>query len=248
MTEQIIIAAVFGAILGSFLNVLLRRLPEGESINGRSHCRSCHTTLAWYDLVPIFSFIALRGRCRSCRSKINRQYPLVEAASATTLAIFVAFGPGGPLVGIILGAIAVFILTAIFFFDLLYFLIPDILTMPTIVLFAVYDLALKDYASLATALLLAAFFAILYWVSRGRWLGFGDVKLILMVGLILGHPMAVWAIIFSVWIGAITGMALMVLHLANRKTHLPFGSFIAITSFLLIVFGHAFNILKTTFR
>jgi len=138
MFPEIFLAFVGGLIFGSFLNVLLWRLPEGESILGRSHCRHCSRMLAWYELVPIVSFIFLKGRCRACGGKIHLRYPLVELSSGIVLALFWWTNSGLSVQDSIVSVFAILILLSLFFFDLFYFILPDVITIPGIVIFLGY--------------------------------------------------------------------------------------------------------------
>ncbi len=238
---SLILAALWGLVYGSFLNVLLWRLPEGRGINGRSGCRSCGHTLAWYDLIPIFSFLLLKGRCRYCKASIHPRYPIVELATSIVLALFVFVKH--PIFDLqsIAEIAGILIFVSLFFFDLFYFILPDVITIPAIIVYATIDLFFtpNPILHLAVGLLMALFFAILYKVSKGRQLGFGDVKLALLVGLVLGYPLGFIAIVSGIWLGALTGLMLMVGGLATRKDALPLGAFLSLTSIIVIIFSHA---------
>ncbi|MDP2696003.1 MAG: prepilin peptidase, partial [bacterium] len=139
MIPLIILSVLGGLIYGSFLNVLLWRLPEGNGIGGRSHCRACHHQLTWYDLIPVLSFIILRGRCRYCHASIHIRYPVVETSTAIVLVLFFALRQ--PPLGLesIITVFALLVLVSLLFFDLFYLILPDVILLPTIVVFAVYD-------------------------------------------------------------------------------------------------------------
>lgn len=250
MILTLIIVFVFGTIYGSFLNVLLWRLPEGQGIGGRSHCRACQHQLAWYDLFPIISFVTLRGRCRYCQTPIHIRYPLVELSSAVALTLYFAFRQPIMDWGAVMTVLAILILVSLLFFDLFYLILPDILLLPTIALFAVYDF-FRTSAPLSyflTALLSAGFFAILYAVSRGKNIGFGDVKLAFLMGLILGYPFGYLALVGGVWSAAIVAIVLLALKKVGLKDKIPLGSFLALSTILCIIFYNELLPLTTFFR
>ncbi len=244
-----LIVFVFGTIWGSFLNVLLWRLPENQTIGGRSHCRSCHQTLAWYDLVPILSFVFLRGRCRYCQNKIHNRYPIIEADSGTALLLLYLFNMPSEPIAAIFSIYGVILMLSLFFFDLFYFILPDKLILPALVAFTAYDLViLKDPHYLISALLFAAFFAILYVASGGTWLGFGDVKLAALLGLMISFPMVFWVIVCGIWAGALWGISLMLMKRASSSTALPFGSFLTAAALVFLIFGNEIHFFEKFFR
>jgi prepilin signal peptidase PulO-like enzyme (type II secretory pathway) len=250
MTLTIIFAFIFGLIYGSFLNVLLWRLPEGRSIGGRSYCRSCQHILAWYDLIPVFSFIFLKGQCRYCQASIHKRYPVVELATGITLGLFFAFRQPIFITETIISVGAILALVSLFFFDLFYLILPDIIIWPAVVIYAVYDFISPQHGLefFATALLSAGFFAILYGVSSGKKLGFGDVKLALLIGLILGYPFGFMAIVGGVWLGGLVAIGLLVLKKVGLKDALPLGSFLALTTIACLIFYHELLPLTTFLR
>lgn len=242
MTPAIIFvfAAIGGLIYGSFLNVLLWRLPEQKGIGGRSHCRSCHHQLAWYDLVPILSFIILRGKCRYCRERIHIRYPFVELAVAIVMGTFFAVRTPSLNLETIIAVFGLLILVSLFFFDLFYLILPDVLVFPAIGLYALYDFTQLAHPLpyLLTALLAAGFFAILYAVSGGKKLGFGDVKLALLLGLMFGYPLGFVTIVLGIWLAALVSMGLLLTGRATRADALPLGSFLTIVAIVSIIFYH----------
>jgi prepilin signal peptidase PulO-like enzyme (type II secretory pathway) len=237
MAPAITLSIIGGLIYGSFLNALLWRLPEGKGMGGRSMCRSCGHTLAWYDLVPVLSFILLSGKCRYCRETIHIRYPVVEAVVATVLALFFALRMPVPGLAAAMSVIALLILITLFFFDLFYFILPDVVVLPAIVLFAAYDfLILKNpIPFIAAAFLGATFFAILYAVSKGSQLGFGDVKLAFLLGLIFGYPLGLLTIILGVWFATAIAALLLLLKKAKLQDPIPLGAFLALSGILCII-------------
>lgn len=212
-----------GLILGSFLSVLIGRWPQWRGVvAGRSECPHCHHGLAWYDLVPLVSWVVLRGRCRYCSSLISSWYPVYE------LTLAVLFGWYAWQYGLdVLELSIIFGLVALFFFDLKYQVLPDVIVFPLMAL-AVLRLGTThsefSFWGPVAGIIFFAFFWVLYRLSRGRWLGFGDVKLALAMGLLFGRGV-VGVTLIALWSGAAIGVILMVLGRATRKTPLPFGSF-----------------------
>jgi len=240
MIIPVILAGLGGLIYGSFLNVLLWRWPEGKGIGGRSHCCSCNHALAWYDLVPVISYLLLRGRCRYCRQSIHVRYPLIELSVAMVLGVF--FFVRVPVLSLetIITVIGLLVLISLFFFDLFYFILPDIIVLPAIIIYALYDITQTGHvlSYLLTALLVSGFFAILYIASRSKGLGFGDVKLVFLMGLILGYPLGLVATILGIWLATIVSIGLLLSKKMTRKSHIPLGSFLAIATIYSIIFFH----------
>jgi leader peptidase (prepilin peptidase)/N-methyltransferase len=237
---------VIGLCLGSFLNVLISRWGNEEgALFGRSRCPRCRTQLAWYDLVPVLSFLILRGECRKCHKKISWQYPLVELAMASVLFLFVyQYGINLSLHEVFLGLLMLGF-ASLLFFDLVHFILPDGIIGPMIIgvggHMAIWN-AEQILSTAFTGLLACALFAILYIVSRGEWIGFGDVKLAFLIGLAFGYPFGVLIIIISIWAAAIVGASLILLRKATAKSAIPFGAFLAGVSIFYIIF---FNEIQT---
>ncbi len=239
MTPTVILASIAGLIYGSFLNALLWRLPQGKGMGGRSECRSCNHTLAWYDLIPVASFLALRGKCRYCKTSVSAQYPLVEIAAAFVLGLFFYIQAPVLTPESALTIVGILMLMSLFFFDLLYFILPDVFVLPGIVLFGLYDLFLvpDPIPYFVTALLAGAFFAILYAVSAGKQLGFGDVKLAILIGLMLGYPLGFAGVVGGVWLAAIVSLFLLMLKKVSRTDAIPLGAFMSLVALVIIIFS-----------
>ena len=243
---------LIGLSLGSFLSVLVVRLPLGEKgiAAGRSHCPHCRHQLAWYDLAPFLSYLLVRGHCRYCRQKISIVYPIIELATAT---VFVTYFYRTELsfdFSIIFQLFFLLIFISVIFSDFLYFIIPDKIIIPAIALAAIYPLLFQRGAIwnlLITGLVLSGIFAIIFVVSCGKWIGFGDVKLVTLIGLLFGYPLGFLAVIFSIWSGALWGIMLMALRRATMKTALPFGIFLSVVSIVFIIFQNEIQILKIYF-
>jgi len=231
---------LIGLSIGSFLNVVIFRLDKKDGLlMGRSKCPKCQKQLKWYDLFPILSYLFLKGQCRYCKNSISPVYPLTELLTASCFSLFYLSPKQG------LGAVDIYYLLiivsfiALIFFDYLYFLIPDKIILPliiTAILFNYFFRRPEFMNLLLSALVMGGIFAIIHISSNGKWVGFGDAKLAFLIGLVLGYPLGFLSMIFSVWIAALVGIGLMVLGKANRKTALPFGSFLAGVSIIIIIF------------
>jgi leader peptidase (prepilin peptidase)/N-methyltransferase len=251
---------VLGAIIGSFLNVIILRYNTGESVvDGRSHCFSCGKMLKWFELVPVLSFLFLRGRCSNCKSKISWQYPLVEVVTGIVyLLVFLKIQqiPDwqnlSVLVSTIFTLVVFSILIVISVYDIRHQIIPDacayVLAGITLVPVLYKLFYIESFSKLSNpthfqgfsaGLFLAAFFAFFWLVSRGKWMGLGDAKLSLGVGWFLGLPKTLVALVFSFWLGAIVGVTLIILEKKKYKINsaIPFGPFLAIGALLAFIFG-----------
>ncbi|MBX4189992.1 prepilin peptidase [Candidatus Parcubacteria bacterium] len=238
----LIFSFIVGLCLGSFFNVLLARLPRGKSIMGRSQCIQCLRTLSWFELFPVFSFILLRGKCRTCKTSIANRYPAVELITAMVVFLlvwqrgvdFVLFQPWL--------SILVILYVLLAFFDSLYMILPDVIIFPAIGIAVIYVIRSPMSLNLIlSSLLFTAFFAILYLVSRGKWLGFGDVKLVALIGLTLGYPLGFAAVLMAIWIGAIIGIGFLLIDKKNLKKELPLGTFLCLTTIITIIWEPLFN-------
>jgi len=225
---MVAISVIVGLLLGSFLSVLLDRWPQWKGAGtGRSKCPHCGHTLAWFDLIPLISWLSVRGHCRYCHSAISALYPVLELTMAAVFG-FYAFFSGVSNGWLVMDLAVLFALVALFFFDLRHQMLPDAIVVPLGVLsLARLYMVNPDMlvSSLVTGLCLAGVFGALYAVSRGRWLGFGDVKLAGIMGILFGYPAAIGVTLIAVWAGALLGLGLMALRRASMQTALPFGSF-----------------------
>jgi leader peptidase (prepilin peptidase)/N-methyltransferase len=234
--------AVFGALLGSFVNVVIYRLPREISlVRPRSHCPGCGARIAFYDNIPLISYFALGGRCRRCRAPIPARYPLVEALGAALSGgvVWLAASPGMALAW---GAF-VLALLAVLFIDYDFQIIPDVITLPGIALglaAAVWGpLPVKDaLIGLAVGggglLLVAEGYR---RIARREGLGLGDVKLMAMVGAFLGWHGALATLVLGSFAGSLVGGALIASRRGTRLTALPFGSFLAPAAWAALFFG-----------
>lgn len=239
---------VFGLFVGSFLNVLADRLPNEEDvIKGRSHCDKCKKTLAWYDLIPLVSFIFLKGKCRYCHTRLSRYYPIVEFTTgimfvATTFFVLNNFQLG-QIFTLIYYLFIVSSLIVIFFADLKYGIIPDKIILPAILISIVY--LFFNHQPLVVDHLLSAAGAFLFFlllslikIKKRSGMGFGDVKLAFLMGLILGFPNIVVSLYIAFLTGAIVG-CILILWRKKRVSgaSIPFGPFLVIGTLVALFWG-----------
>lgn len=226
-----------GLVVGSFLNVVIYRLPRDESIAWpASHCTTCERSLRWYENVPLLSWLALRGRCRTCRSRISMRYPIVEATTgALFLAGYFAFG-WTPLLPVrLLFACAMIVLFAI---DLEHQILPNEITLPGIVVGFVLSLFLPPgWRSSLTGLLVGGLFPFLvaeaYLRIRGReGMGMGDFKMLAMVGAFLGWPLVGLTLILACVLGIVIGGGSLLVSRRGLGTRIAFGTFIAVAALI----------------
>lgn len=245
---------LFGLIVGSFLNVVIARLRTLESILGRSFCRHCRKKIRWYDNVPLLSFLVLGGKCRDCGERISWRYPAVEALTAILFAVagWLFFSPFDAMSWIrateVSGVIAFAIVIAAY--DARYKEIPmavlwlgilwsGIIAMwkDALLLFShlsgVFDLAL--YSGMAAGLGAFLLFFLLAALSRERWMGLGDAYVAFWMGLVLGWPNILSALVWAFTLGALWGIMLIMLGKSSLKSQLPFAPFL-LAGMLLILF------------
>jgi leader peptidase (prepilin peptidase)/N-methyltransferase len=240
-TTGIAFAAVFGAVIGSFLNVVAYRLPRRESlVTPGSRCPSCGAPVKPYDNVPVLGWLWLRGRCRSCRSSISARYPIVEAATAALCASVVLARSDAA--GIALGILTVLVLVPVALIDLEHHIIPNRITGPAAILALALGTALDpsgEPARLASAGAAGAFFGVAHLVSP-RGMGMGDVKLAGLLGLLLGTSVAP-ALAIALISGVLVGLVVVSRRSAGerRSTGVPFGPFLALGGLVAIYAGHA---------
>jgi leader peptidase (prepilin peptidase) / N-methyltransferase len=238
----LLVAGLFGAIVGSFLNVVILRLPEKQSLLfPASHCPHCASPLRWYENIPLLSFLCLRGRCGHCRAVISWQYPLVELLTALlAAAVLYRFQLTFTAVGYFLFAAA---LLVVVFIDIRHQIIPDLISMPGIVLgllFAVTSDALSWQSSLIGVLagggvLYAVALAYLLW-RRIDGMGGGDIKLLAMIGAWLGWQSLPFVILVSSASGAAVGLIAMLWQKKGGRTRIPFGPFLSLAALLYLFY------------
>lgn len=241
---SLVTAAAFGAIVGSFLNVCTYRLPRDRSVVWpASACPRCGRPLAWYENIPMVSYLALGGRCRTCRGPIAARYPIVEALTAVMFALaWWHYGPGALFASRMVLGCALIVLFAI---DLEHHLLPNVVTLPGIVAGFAFSLVTEPgwFASLAGILLGGgALFGIAeayYRVRHEEGLGMGDVKMLGMIGAFLGWKLMIVALMVASLSGSIIGVLLIITKRGTMKYALPFGTFLAIGAASAATFGSA---------
>jgi leader peptidase (prepilin peptidase)/N-methyltransferase len=234
---------LFGAAIGSFLNVCIYRLPVHESIVfPASHCRSCSLPLAWYENLPLLSYLVLRGRCRSCGAPFSGRYFLVELLTALlAIALVYRFGLSLTTAGYFAFVAALVIIT---FIDLDHWIIPNVISLPGVVagiLFSLVSPTLTLWDSIigaiAGASVLLAVFGGYYLVTREEGIGMGDPKLLAMIGAFLGWRAIGFTLFCASLTGSLIGVALMLYRGADRKMPVPFGPFLAFGALCYLFFG-----------
>ena len=236
-----VFATAMGLIIGSFLNVCIHRLPLGESIVWPpSRCPHCRMVLKPYDNIPVVSYAILRGRCRGCGSPISVQYPVVELVTASMFLASYLLYPPALMVQRIVFACALIVL---FFIDLEHHRLPNEITLPGIVVGFVCSFFMPPgWVSSLVGILLGGgvlwLLATLWWLIRHEeGMGFGDVKMLAMIGAFLGWRLVLVTLFVSTILGSVIGVGIVVAKKGNMKTALPFGCFLAIGAILASAVG-----------
>jgi prepilin signal peptidase PulO-like enzyme (type II secretory pathway) len=222
---NLLILFILGTIIGSFLNVVVLRYGTGLSfVTGRSRCFSCSKDLHWYELIPLFSFLMLCGKCLKCKSKISIQYPIVEFITGVVfVGVFLRFGMS-PMLPLYLLISSLLISMSIY--DFIHQIIPDgmvfsFIALSLVVLFLTHPLsellAFPISFDLLSGPLLFSFLAFLWLVSGGKWMGLGDAKLVLGMGWLLGFSGGIFAMISAFWIGAIVSIIILLLQKISTR-------------------------------
>lgn len=236
---------IFGLHIGSFLNVLIDRLPKGRSILGRSNCDYCRKIINWYDLVPVVSYFILKGKCRFCRKSLTGYYPIVEVLTAVLFVLSWIFLPVPSIGGKIVFLAIMSVLVTIFFADMKYRIIPDSLQLALLVFGIGYlsltgsKLSLGDHL-LGSFLVLAPILGI-FLITKGKGMGFGDVKLAGIIGLLFGIKVGAVAVYIAFVIGAIFGIILIILKRKRLKSKIAFGPFLVTGMIVSFFFQEALN-------
>jgi leader peptidase (prepilin peptidase)/N-methyltransferase len=248
---------LLGTIIGSFLNVVIYRFNTGKSIvHGRSICMTCNNTLRWYELIPVFSFLVQSGRCRRCASTISHQYPLVEFSTGLVFLLIsyhflpiLSFSYSSYIILVSFFMFIFSLLMVISVYDIRNKIIPDSL---------VYVYAFVSFLSIfinhtgvgslfvapsliyiVSGPLFALPFALLWLISRGKWMGLGDAKLVLGIGWMLGPTMGLSAMALSFWIGSIISLLIMFFgrHKMTMRTEVPFAPFLILSTLIVFFFN-----------
>ena len=247
---------IFGLIIGSFLNSVIHRLSINKDfLFGKSQCPSCNHVLSWYDLIPLVSFLMLKGKCHYCKKPISAQYPLVEFITGSLFVLLtwhnIDLLASNALFGFLrlcfLFLISCFLII-IFVYDFKHYIIPDKIIFPAILImgswYLLASIAFDFYTKnnmlngIYSALGASLFFLFMVLVSQGKWMGMGDVKLAFFMGLFLGFPKIITALVLAVFIGAAIGVILIFFGKKNLKSKIPFGPFLVAGTFLTLFFEH----------
>ncbi len=234
-----VIFFILGLLIGSFLNVCIYRIPRHKSIIApRSFCPACKRPIQPYDNIPVISYLLLGGRCRYCKTKISWQYPLVELLTALLfLFLYLNFGLGLELVKYL---VFVSLLMIAAFTDLNYRIIPNVISVPGIVLGLIMNSA--DYLNTILAVILGGgifwFFRQLgIWIKKQEMMGWGDIKLAAMIGAFLGIANSLLALFIGVVLGVLVWTILMLVKIKKRKDYIPFGTFMVLGAIITIFWG-----------
>ncbi|MCC6520641.1 prepilin peptidase [Candidatus Nomurabacteria bacterium] len=244
---------IFGALIGSFLNVVIYRFQTGVGYGGRSFCMHCRKQLHAHELVPLFSFLFQKGKCTSCAGPISVQYPLVELTTALACLFFaslmlpvIMITPWFITLGIFLLLTAIFsVMLVITVYDIRHKIIPNKLIYILSGVIVVYRFAMLLFgqsimlSDILAAVLVPIPFALLWYFSKGRAIGLGDAKLMVPIGLLLGLKQSIVAVMIAFWIGAIVSVIVLVIkHLTKNaqwtmKTEVPFAPFLLLATLLV---------------
>lgn len=245
--SNLLIITILGLIIGSFLNVIILRFDDLKSVLvGRSHCPNCKRALPWYELIPVLSYIGLMGKCRDCKKTISAQYPLVELGTAAVFALlFLKFGLSFQFV--ILSLVSC-ILIVIFVYDILHQEIDDRLVVVAAGLWIVYLLVgfITNYPIIQLSVYLSSLYGLLAFggfigflakVSNETWMGYGDIGLGALLGLIVGWPLALLNCFGAFFIGAVVGLVFIALKMKKMQSKLPFAPFMILAFWITLFWG-----------
>lgn len=242
---------IFGLIIGSFLNCLLYRLEKSEDfIAGSSYCPKCKHPLSWKDLIPVVSWIFLKGKCRYCKQKISIEYPLIEFVTGilfvlASLFVFVNY-TDFELFHLSFYLVIIASLLVIFIFDLRHYLVSEAVLLYTgifVVIWRIIAFFLEIHTLnnllfyLLAATLSALFFWILYILTNKKGMGFGDIEIVFLLGLIVGFPNIFFVIFIGSLLGSIIGLLSILFFKKSMKTALPFGPFLVIGTFVMLFYS-----------
>ncbi|MDO8504057.1 MAG: prepilin peptidase [bacterium] len=232
---------VTGLVVGSFLGMLTFRIPRKKKLSGRSFCDECGEKIRWFENIPILSFLLLGGRCRVCKKKISLRYPLIEVLAAMS---FLAIGylwsnlmPEQSLVFLLLlGTLLLGLLVT----DIEFQTLPDEILLP-LALLTFLALLFAPSPTLFTHLfwgfIVFLFFLAIYLLTHGRGMGFGDVKLVFILGSLLGYPGSLVWIFLSFLTGATSGLIMIIIGRAKRNSQIAFGPYLIFSFWIAIFWG-----------
>lgn len=236
---MIFLIFILGLVVGSFINCVIYRLHQDQSfIKGRSFCPYCKHKLGVLDLIPVFSFIFLKRKCRYCAKKISWQYPIVELTTALTFS-FIFWQSEFQFAILFRNLFFAAVLIIIFIYDLKYQLVAEKIIFPAVIIAFPINIFLKiSWLDLFLgAIIGSSFFLFQYLISRGKWIGFGDVYIGFLMGVMLGVYKIVLAIMLSYFIGSIIAIILIILKKETLKSKIALGPFLVIGTFVALLYG-----------
>ncbi|OIO18704.1 MAG: hypothetical protein COY69_01660 [Candidatus Magasanikbacteria bacterium CG_4_10_14_0_8_um_filter_32_14] len=233
---------ILGLVFGSFLNALEWRLHEKKSLNTRSECPKCHKVISWYDNIPVFSFLFLHAKCRHCHKKISWQYPMVELLLAFLFSFvfyYYSFVGYFSWLVIIRDCLAVFVLLFIFIYDTKYLEVSDIMTLGSASILFVFSLFLHvSWLSMVIgAMIGGGFFLLQFVVSKGKWIGGGDIRIGILMGVLLGWKLLLLALWLAYMIGGLISIILVLTKKKKMMTEVAFGTYLSLATFIAMFFG-----------
>jgi leader peptidase (prepilin peptidase) / N-methyltransferase len=241
---EAVYVTLLGLMFGSFMNVCIYRLPRGLSpVRPRSGCPHCGHLIAWYENIPVVSYLVLRGRCRKCRVAISPMYPIVEfITGAVFLASYLYYGPSALLIVRLAFAWA---MIALFIIDYQHQILPNVITIPGIAVGILANVLAGPgwIASIIGAAVgagtLFAIAEIYYRVRHEEGLGMGDVKMLGMIGAFLGWKLVLLTLVIASFLGSIVGVFVLISRKESLKYAMPFGTFLAVGAIVASVVGDA---------
>ncbi|MEK7592269.1 MAG: prepilin peptidase [Patescibacteria group bacterium] len=241
---------LFGLVFGSFANVLIDRGDDISVLTDRSHCDFCKKNLSWFELIPIFSFVFQRGRCNTCKKKLSIQYPLVELVMGLAFLLVYSLFALQSDFSLVFYLLLTFAFVVLFIADLKYYILPDsMIVLSLFCIIAIYFLSpVNPLPYLISAIGAGGFFFCLWLITKGRGMGFGDVKLACVMGLLLGYPKIIVALYIAFLTGALYGVILILGKKKTLKSAVAFGPFLLFGLALSVYFGDRIIQLWQTFH
>lgn len=237
---NLILVAIFGLVIGSFLNVLIFRIDNLKSVlTGRSKCMHCKHVLSSADLIPLFSFLILRGKCRYCHKKLSIQYPIIELLTALVF-VFLFFYFGANISAFIFYAVVFSSLIVVSVHDLKTQYVPQEFVIFAVVLLLAFgsQIAPFDYKSMLLGGLVGGGIpAVLVLVSRERWMGSGDIGVGLVLGMLVGFPVSVFGFFLACLLGSVVGLVYVYINKKTIKLAMPFAPFLVLSALFSLVWG-----------
>lgn len=233
---------LIGLAFGSFASVIIHRLhtQDKKGLWGRSYCPRCATQLAARDLVPLFSFLINKFKCRFCKKPIAFRYPLLELGMAGIFFLTVSLIGTGDITQTVFYLFVAFVFVVLTFYDFLFKEIPDQVSLPAIfiaILYAVLNSTFTLTELLVGIAIPVAFFGLLHFGSQGRWMGGGDIRIGALMGALLGYPMVLAGLFFGYLFGSVYSLVGLVFKQFSRQTQIPFAPFLLLGAYVAMFWG-----------